>query len=74
MKRSIEYQNGFDAAKNGSNTDNCHFKNFATVQQKDDWQHGYINGLRAKKRQEQKLLTIGGVKYAALYMEFKPPQ
>jgi ribosome modulation factor len=71
--KSVEYKHGFDAGKNGSNKTNCHFSNFPTAERKKEWEKGYKNGLRAKRRAENKPFMIGGVEYAVLEINYKPP-
>lgn len=73
MKKSEEYKHGFDAGKHGSNEINCHFSIFSTVEKKNDWEKGYKNGLKAKKRADNSPFMIGGVEYEALVINFIPP-
>lgn len=41
--KSREYKAGYDCAKNGANTINCHFSFFSTPEQKKEWEKGYNN-------------------------------
>jgi hypothetical protein len=43
------YEMGFDAEKNGANTENCHFGLFATPEMTKAWEHGNKD---AKKEQK----------------------
>jgi len=70
--KSEEYKNGFYAGKNGTNTSNSSYTNFTTKEKKDQWQLGYKNGQRAKKRADKQPFMIGGVEYEALVIDFKP--
>ena len=53
---SHEYKMGFDAAKNGANTTNCHFTLFATKAQTAEWERGN----RDAKQQSNAKLCDGG--------------
>jgi hypothetical protein len=37
---SLPWQNGHDAGLNGPNQNNCHFSNFATPADRDEWERG----------------------------------
>lgn len=41
------YEAGFDAAKNGANTTNCHFSYFGTRESTAEWERGHKAGLAA---------------------------
>lgn len=42
------YLAGYDCGKNGANTTNCHFRNFATPEHTEMWEKGKADGEAAK--------------------------
>lgn len=45
--KSYAYRMGFDCAKNGANTKNCHFSIFASPEGKEEWEKGHKAGKAA---------------------------
>jgi hypothetical protein len=47
------YKAGYDAGKNGADTTNCNFRNFDTIEHKELWEKGNIEGLKTKRVLEE---------------------
>jgi hypothetical protein len=47
---SDAYAAGRDAARNGANTENCHFSNFATRELTQAWERGKADGSKEQTR------------------------
>jgi hypothetical protein len=46
------YQCGYDAGRNGPNTDNCHFAIFSTPSRMKEWERGKRDGEMDAKRKD----------------------
>ncbi|MBN4061708.1 hypothetical protein JYU20_00740 [Bacteroidales bacterium AH-315-I05] len=67
MKQTYEYRMGIDAAKNGSNTTNCHLSLFSTPEKMREWQKGYY----FIKNQSNQQVTGAGTYTATLKLTTK---
>lgn len=49
MKVSLEYKAGYDAGKNGPNTENCNFSLFSSSEKTKEWERGNSAGKKEEK-------------------------